>query len=462
MNERLARTSSARWVLVCLLAASAAGQDEDDLDLFLDDELDALILGQAPVAAGEEASSLSDWKGFFELRPRVFLRDRGGDKKDEQLRFAAELELSFRFSEDSGGYFRPRVYADALDGDLSRFEPFEAWVEQRGDGWDLRAGQMVENWGIVDTFNPIDVINRRDFATDFLDAERLGELGLRLRGLWGGGETFGEPTLSLYALPVFRPTRFPTQDDRFAFGTESAAFDEDAGFQPGGAERGLYALRYQSTLNTAPFNADLQLLAARGPDRFPNLMPLAAGLVPVYHGAASYGGGLRAVPNEDVLGHFLSTLTLKLEVVYRDLFSFDDAPQAAPDDHLAWVLGVDRLFDGVLADADQLTLTLEYAGENGAGDPAARLRPFRSDWIARVFWEANDFARSSVELRGLWDRRSHESIFEGLFERQLRALHEDLKLRVQLQLFDPPGTGESLFDFFPNNSSLLVGLRFDF
>ena len=55
-----------------------------------------------------------------------------------------------------------------------------------------------------------------------------------------------------------------------------------------------------------------------------------------------------------------------------------------------------------------------------------------------------------------------EIVFEGIFERQLRALHEDLKLTAQLQLFDPPGNGKSLFDFFPNNSSLAVGLRWDF
>ena len=108
-----------------------------------------------------------------------------------------------------------------------------------------------------------DVVNRRDLATDFLDPDRLGELGVRYRRFFTGGETLGEPTVSLYLLPVWRETLFAPEDQRFSFDTPAAAFDEDAGFEPEGSERLFYALRFAGTLSTGPVNADVQLLARR-------------------------------------------------------------------------------------------------------------------------------------------------------------------------------------------------------
>ena len=99
---------------VLVLAAPASGQDE--LDELFDDELDALLGGESIGEAGAEADSVvRGSKGFVELKPRVFLEDRNGEKNDEQLLFEAELELDLRFREDFSGYFRPRILLDALE-----------------------------------------------------------------------------------------------------------------------------------------------------------------------------------------------------------------------------------------------------------------------------------------------------------------------------------------------------------
>lgn len=440
-------------------------EDGAGLEEVLQDEgLDALLEGEAPAVEQEGARDvLSSWKGFVQVKPRIYLRDRGGDRNDGQFLFESEFEFDFRFSPSVSAYFRPRILADAFDSDLKRFEPYEAYATYEGEGWDLRAGQMVENWGIVDTYNPIDVVSRRDFAGDILDPDRLGELGVRGRLLFEGGETIGEPTVSVYAMPVFRRTLFPPEDQRFGFGTDLVPFEEDEGFEPQGAEEGLYAIRLQSTLETAPANADLQLLASRGPERMPAIILSPAGtLVPAYYGVTAVGGGFRAVPNQDTLGSFLASLTLKTEVTYKAPYTFDDSPIDRPDEYVAYVVGVDRQFFNVLRDQDALTVTVEYAGEEGADDPTAILRPFQNDLILRLFWEANDFSRTSLEVRGIRDIETGETIGEVIAERQLRFLHENLKATLQLQAFDPPGTGESFFDFFPNNSSLALAVRWDF
>lgn len=454
-----------------LLAAQDEGAEPEELlelefedELFDLDDLDALIGGELieePGAGGSDGP-VRGVQGFVELSGRAYLRDRDEGRNDEQLLASGELELDLRFGDDWTGYVRPRFLVDLLDGDYDRFQPFEGYVTWERTGWDLRAGAFVENWGVVDTYNPVDVLNRRDFGSDLLDADRLGEVGLRLRRSFGGNDTFGEPTLSLYALPVWQPTLFAPEDQRFAIAAGGLELDEDAAFEPGGDERWFLGARLQSTWNASWWNADLQAVVADGPSRFPGIQVDAGALLPVYHSARVLGFGLRAVPNEDAVGSTLAKLTLKAEVAHTANDELDGAPVAAPDDFTAWVVGVDRVFDGVVLDNDSLTTTAEYARESGADDAQAAFRPFRDDLVLRALWEAGDFERTSLEARALIDLSDDEWIGELLYETQLRSLHEDLKLIVQLQLFDAADPGESLFGLFPDNSSLRVGLRMDF
>lgn len=437
--------------------ADVAGEDE----LFMDDELDDLF-DESGGGTGALDSVLTGFQGFLSLRPRVYLRDRGGVRNDEQFLVTSELELDLRFSEDVTGYLRPRLLIDLLDGDYERFAPFEAYATWESEAFDLRAGSIVENWGVVDTFNPLDVLNRRDFASDLLDADRLGEVGVRARAKFTGGEVIGEPTVSAYVVPAWQATPFAPEDQRFAVGQGPLQLDEDAAFDPSGEDRVFYGLRGQATLSTSLFNADAQVVAAHGPGRFPAVGIVGGVLAPVYFGATTLGAGIRAVPNEGALGAELAKYTLKAEVAHTRTTAYDDAPIAAPDDYTVFVVGVDRIFDRVLAGQDSLTTTVEYARENGASDPQALFRPFRNDLILRALWEANDFARTSLELRTLIDLDNKETIAELVYETQLRRFDDDLKLRVQLQAFDPAGPDESFFGLFPNNSSLLVGLTWDF
>lgn len=458
----LSQSSTCALLLVFGFAAPLMAQDEDDFDFDLDDELDALISGELVEEGGASGGVVRSVRGFGEIGWRTYVSDRGGERNDDQLLFETEFEMDLRFSEDVTGYFRPRMLVDLLDGDYQRFEPYEAYATIEGSDWNVRAGSFVENWGIVDTYNPVDVLNRRDFGSDLLDADRLGEMGVRFQSRVAGNETFGEPTVSIYALPVWQKTRFAPEDQRFAIGMGNNTLDEDAGFEPSGDERLFLGARVQSTLTADWLNADLQLMIADGPSRFPSIELLGGGLAPVYYGATVVGAGIRAVPNEDALGSELAKYTLKAEVAHTSTYEFDGAPSQAPDDYTAWVFGVDRVFSGVFSDRDNLTATVEYARENGASDLQSSFRPFGNDLILRGFWEANDFERTSFEARALLDLDNHEVIGELLYETQLRRWHEDLKFGIQLQMFDPAGSNESLFGLFPNNTSLLFRLRLDF
>ncbi|MCZ6445612.1 MAG: hypothetical protein O6758_05450 [Planctomycetota bacterium] len=406
---------------------------------------------------------MTEWKGFVELLPRRYLRDRGSEgRTDNQLIVLGEAELDFRLGGEVTGYFRPRLYADLGTEGFERLYVPELFLTYSPGRWDLRGGVLVENWGIADTFNPIDFLNPRDFATKILDPLKLGQPGVRLRRLFEGGHHFGEPTLTLYWMPTFERTRYAPRGQRFHPAPVGFSFTE-TGIDPRGSDRTLWALRYQSTLDTPLFNSDIQLLASRGPDRSPPIHLIADGiLAPVYQDVQTTGFGLRAVPNEARLGHFLSTFTLKAEVAHRSFARYGHSPFEESDDYWTCVVGFDRQLPNLLSDRDLLTLTLEYVSESGADDAPSSQRVFQQDLIFRALWQANNFSRSTVQLRGVVDPQDDETILEASFTTQLRAVSEDLRLELRYQRFEHEGEAGTFLSRFSDNSSVSIGLRWDF
>ena len=456
------------WAVGALTAVAAAAQDPFEGLPGFD--------GAAPTVNALDAASpghgprVTSVRGFLETRGRFFFRDRDRAASAHDGQWLQELPLEFDLdlAPALSGFFRPRFQFDAFDDDLVRTEPLEAFVTWDLGEAELRAGQLVENWGIADTFNPLDVLNRRDVAEDPLDPVRLGELGVRYRWFLEGGDVIGEPTLSAYLMPVFRRALFPGDESRWSFdprsqdGPPAPRLDERLGDEPDGDDRLFWALRAQSTLTTAPVNADLQVVLARGPDRFPlfEAVPGTNGgvVAPTYFGTTTVGGGVRAVPNLEALADY----TLKAEVVYKQPFRFKGRPSDLPDDYVQYAVGFDRLFPNVLASNDLLTATAEWVGEQGAADLTSLYRPFDDDLVLRLLWQANDFARQQVELRAVADFAKREYLLEASYQTQLRDLHEDLQLEVGVRWFELDGDAPGFFNFFPNNSSVWTSLRFDF
>lgn len=431
--------------------------------------IDDPLAGLEDVAGASEGSGdssdrihVSDFRGFLRNYTRTYVADHGGGGNDILSVFEIQMEIGLYLSKNATGYFRPRLLIDAYDDDFKRAEPLEAYATWSSDNYDVRLGQFVENWGIADTSNPLDVLNRRDLGTDFLDSERLGEIGVRYRHFFQGNETFGEPVLGVYVLPVFQKAQFPTRESRFSFSQPSLQFAEDQSVTPNGLDRLFVAVRGQSTLNMEWASADAQFVIANGPDRTPafRTTPLAGGLfaaTPVYFGTTVIGGGIRAVPNDRDWADY----TLKAELAYKIPYRFDDSIPT-PDDYFQYAVGFDRPFNHVFIEQDQVLLTLEFAGEFFANDSLSRFRPFDHDIVCRVGWDANDIDRKSVELRGVLDVVTGEIISELTYERLLRQVHPDLKFAVGAQIFIPQGGDRSFLTAFPNNTNLLARFQLDF
>ncbi len=452
-------------VIVAAMSPVAAADDAavpdgpDDLDAMDDlDELDALDAETSP-----SGIRMRELRGYVAQELRSYVFDRGGAGEDEQSLSVLQLDVLVDVGSRVSVFATPRLLVDAFDTDLHRYEPLEAYASVSGARWDLRFGLLVENLGIVDAFNPLDVINRRDFGTDILDPVRLGELGVRARYRFRGGKTIGEPTVTAYVLPVWRPTELPTDDSRFSLSQSGAVFRDDMAVEPDGVDEVLVGARVEHTLTTDTANADVQYVVTRGPERMPGLVPMplpdgGVALAPEYHGVTTAGLGFRAVPNAPGW----AKLTFKTEVAYKRPYRLDSAGVLDPDDYVQYAVGVDRIIPAPLRSRDELQIMVEYLGESGASDSTAEFRPFRSDLAVRLFWQAGDFSRTSLELRGIVDVDSGELIGELTASRKLRFVHDDLELSVSAQLFDPARGEPGFLAAFPNNSNVRTRLQLDF
>lgn len=396
-------------------------------------------------------------KGQVEVGYRGFLFDRGQGLIDNNVDLMGELDSTFDLSRALRLRLHPRVAMDPLEPARDRFEPYDAYVEYTADAWALLAGQFIENWASVDMFSPADLLNRRDLERNFYDPEKLGELMVRLRLSLPGGDWIQQPTLSFYALPLFRSTPLPTNHDRFRFDitgdnvgdltnkTVHSSFD--AGF----------AARSTATIG----RADLSLFYYGGPGRIPSFAVdpryQAPRLTPVYYRADSVGASAQWA---------LGAWVLKGETVYT-ITSASGLPgtfkAAVPDSYFQYVVGVDRTFTDVLG-KNEVTVTLEYSGENNPRVTSLTgLRPFKSDFFLGARWQFHDQRRTEVRAFLAADVLESEQFWLVDFK---TTVYGNLKLLLEGQFVNrgksKPPDHLSVFGIFPNNANIRIALRYEF
>lgn len=437
-----------RSAIVFVFAITAAASSHAQTDDFLDELF----------SNSKTQASLNDWKAFVELMPRLYTHHESG-RVDDQLIVWSEFEANFRISDKLTAYARPRVYADVGSEHFERWQIPDGYLTYSTDAWDIRGGFMVENWGVADTLSPLDILNPRDFATELLDPLKIGLAGVRLRRLFEGGERVGEPTLSLYWMPAFRPARYAPPAQRLYPGTPTLAFDQRSEAEPHGPEGTFWGIRYQSTVRSDFLNTDVQFIATDGPDRTPPIRLFDNGrLSPAHQRVRTVGVGFRTVPNAAVFGHFLSTLTLKGEAVRRAFRRNSASSIAASDAYWTYVLGMNKEWPNLLRDKDELAVTVEYLWDT---DAASGQRLFQHDVILRLLWQVNNFNRTAVQLRGVLDPDDDETILEASFSTLLRAVSQDLTLELRYQYFGNHDDTTFLGQL-PNQSLISLSLRWVF
>jgi hypothetical protein len=253
--------------------------------------------------------------------------------------------------------------------------------------------------------------------------------------------------------PAPRETPLPSNRDRFRFD----ATGDNRGDLARDAVVPSFDLAYAARLSATIDDADLFLFYFGGPGRIPafEVSPLGT-VTAVYYRVDIGGAGFQWA-----MGPWL----LKLETAYT--WTRDDGlparfARAVPNDYFQYVIGVDRTFTDVLG-KNEVTLTLEYAGEDETAQSLRGLRPYESDVFLGARWQFHDPRRTEVCASVATD---------VLVDKQLYQLDAHTTLYKQLKLVlagqfvnrapDSRPRRFTTFNLFPDNSNLELSLPFEF
>lgn len=128
------------------------------------------------------AARATEWSLHIDTKAEAvyFAQEYGEDTNNDQYKLELDPIYDWRYKESFRFFLKPVFVADP--GNKSEeeryfFDATEAFVRYQGDTFSLQAGNSLFSWGVTDGYNPLDVINSKQYF-DPLHSRKLGALSL--------------------------------------------------------------------------------------------------------------------------------------------------------------------------------------------------------------------------------------------------------------------------------------------
>ncbi len=395
----------------------------------------------------------------FENRNFVLNRDNYHVNDFETLE--TQLEFTYDNEEKIKLFLHPRFKIDFLNSHRNRYLPLESVVTLYGKTFELSAGLEKISWGTANSFNPTDVINRRDFEDDYYDPEKEGEVIVSFQKTIDQAGPFSELAFWGALLPFFQEAPLPENDSRFSLagsagGIPYTLFDDQD--ELGYPENLGGALKISTTLK----NTDLAVHYYHGPNRDPGFFLMidsegALRLSPFYYLIDMIG-----LNTESTIGNWGLHLESALVITSVNDTKPHDIPfeenNAIPTHHLQFVPGVDYTFHDFFGKGE-LKLTLEYLGEENHETTLRDFRPFKNDLFSGFQYDFNNSRLTHIKMGVIKDLGNREMI--GKFEFSSKLVKE-LKLEVEGVWVIRDSDAQTPLSVIDNNSSVMTRLSYAF
>ncbi|MFT5466230.1 MAG: hypothetical protein ACI8UO_001328 [Verrucomicrobiales bacterium] len=394
-----------------------------------------------------------DYFGYFHSVPG----DRHFTRGDLKIEFADFLGDSFHYN------LTPRFRLDSSDDTVNEFafrensarRPLatfqEAYVSWASERYEVSLGKKIFNWGVADTYNPLDDLNPRDF----LDVPTNDRIGVPALSVFRFGEVFD---VQAVWEPLFSPSRIPLP------GIENRWLPSFRGIPPGfdfsgrelpsdQFENGQGAVRLSSSSLIDGW--DLALSWFRGRQ--------SAG---VFRGVQVDNAILTSLeyPRYQELGGSFSTVVGDWQIHGEGSWHVTD-DERKDDDYLEYVFGVNRTFAGSpIPLVNEWILVFEYAGQETTrsipeGGPffGSRqfARPFQDALAATVTLKVSD--ETQFEFGGAYDFADSGSVVRASFSHELSA---NLELEIGSDFFSGPE--DSFFGKWGANDRFFVSIALQY
>ncbi len=251
---------------------------------------------------------------------------------------------------------------------------------------EVSAGVLMERWGVLEAFSPVDVLNPRDRVEDFQGDIKRGIPGGRLSWLLDEGR------IDAWLLPYSREERLAEGKDRFR--TSALAFS-GAEFEKG-KNTVSSAIRISQMLESIEFAVSYYNGHTRSPYFTPNLNGVSnvITLQPNYAQIEQAGLELLWVKGQ---------LLVKLESIYR----------STNDENFTGLgIGLEREFPRIGLAKNGLTLYGEYYYDGRDSERSSPLTPFQNDVFFGVRLALNNLSGTVYELRLTRDLDNNSSFWD--------------------------------------------------
>ena len=287
-------------------------------------------------------------------------------QKDSFAHLEAKPELVI-YGDEAEMLLQPRISGGTSGGGLVDFR--EANVTARLGDADILVGSTILFWGKVESYNPVDIVNSRDFSRGLMRSEKRGAPMARVSWPIGPGQ------IDLMAID-FVENEYPALSARERPGlriTGSTSYS-------GGAKQDdmANAIRWSGYFG----DFDLGLSWFRGTGRSPRLLPQANGtLKPDYSRITQAGLDIQYLRGDTAL---------KAEIIRRK-GQYDRLGTARS--YRAGVFGVEHNLYDITGDGRDLVLLAEYARDSRKGRAHSG---FQNDLTLGARWVWNDVEDTQV------------------------------------------------------------------
>jgi hypothetical protein len=383
---------------------------------------------------GDVSDSHIEWRTKIGLEGRYF-HEPPASPEEPKADFSQSIEPGFSYfaNQDRRVISVDLFYRhDPIDEKRTHFDVREFSLVNSMEDFELRIGISKVFWGVVESYNLIDIVNQTDFVEDPDGEAKLGQVMVNISWLTDVGN------FAFFALPFFRERTFPGEESRLA--NQPLVNFKDARIQAKDEKRETdYAFRYSHTMGPM----DLGLSYFNGTNREPTYMPQysAAGQV------------------EEIRLYYslIQQTSLDLQIVFDSLILKAEAlnRQTAFEEFNAAVAGGEYTVYGIFGSTYDLGLFAEYLYDSRG--PRADVM-FQNDSFAGLKVFFNDSSNTQFHAGAIIDNENTSVV--GKIEAS-RRMAESLELVFESQIYDSIELTDPVYPY-DNDGFTKVGLNFFF
>jgi hypothetical protein len=387
------------------------------------------------------------------------------NRPDYTINEQETLNLDFGFVYDNYKNFyinlHPRLRIDFRDYSRNRYLPNEAYLKFYNDYLEVNGGFQLRTWGVSNSFNPSDVLNRKDLEDNYYVPDKLGDVMVGFKAVIPNLGFMSDLTFEIIGFPYFQPTPLPENDTRFALqgnvgGVSFTRSDEQEYPELKNSFGGA------ASISATIKSSDISLHYYHGLEReagFYLALDESANLrlTPFYYTIDMVG-----MNTETSIGKFIFHTESAFKITRANEPRFHELPllsssDVIPNDYFQFVVGLDFILNNVFG--GDLTLTLEYLGEDDHEIILEEFRPFKNDVFFGLQYQLNNTRLTQFQVGVIKDLDSQEMITQ--FAASTKIVKE-LKLSIEGVIVNQSDNADLALSFIENNTYVLGSLSYTF